>query len=774
MANQNIFDKYGIKEVMDVTFSRIEKKEETFESQRTISTGSVLKGALELRTVYPMTGGVGDEDGFKAYVFADADIHEGATYACDTPAVSHEYTYAEQVAMKFAKAQNLITKTGTRYVFENAETMFGDFAFNDAFASGPRSTDKVVVVGLAGKFDENTYDLAEIREEIDNLAGSYQAKAYDVTYVDYAELVVEDEMGYFNPAFLGDKYVRTQGVGSITFFNNTTHKYAELYPNFDSALKNAVMWGDGVHYSINDAIEALRQQKLVLDSSASTASTGITSVAGGYKVQSGKLPTPGAEDVDTADALYEYEQGNPGTNIEIDGVAVKSNYTLEKVLDALTAINGATTGAVDVVAPENKESNRAIYVGVGGNMDIAQGSYIYLLHNKNAAKIALDADGIFKFNDKKGNTLYYQDKIFKGVEWLALVIVGTNGYIFVADRVGVTNTVRTAWMVNEGGYVTDNNARRLVTAGLIHTTDITVNDETFEATCTVGGLATHKTLKTVDRYIPVLYLDTLKVSTIEQTADVSYAQGGQGNARLMAWDFNKEITLTLQDALISPASIALLFGSYEGNDFRKGVKKTTKIDTTQKFPAGKNFIVPAGNSRGIPTEAEFVATTVYLDPATMEPYADGTPIAEDEIILKWTRSIAYEGASLGNTIEVSADTFPGTYRVTGDTYMRPEDGTPDKKLMFIAPKAKISANQSISLEADGDPAVFDMNLDLLRPADGKMLKFVQYEVIENTEQGDGSKMVKGTENLDLVEDAELFKVKNVGNLDEAFIGADEY
>ena len=31
MANQNIFDKYGIKEVMDVTFSRIEKKEETFE-----------------------------------------------------------------------------------------------------------------------------------------------------------------------------------------------------------------------------------------------------------------------------------------------------------------------------------------------------------------------------------------------------------------------------------------------------------------------------------------------------------------------------------------------------------------------------------------------------------------------------------------------------------------------------------------------------------------------------------------------------------------------
>ena len=116
MANQNIFDKYGIKEVMDVTFSRIEKKEETFESQRTISTGSVLKGALELRTVYPMVNGVGDEDGFKAYVFADADIHEGATYACDTPAVSHEYTYAEQVAMKFAKSPNIVLASANTYL----------------------------------------------------------------------------------------------------------------------------------------------------------------------------------------------------------------------------------------------------------------------------------------------------------------------------------------------------------------------------------------------------------------------------------------------------------------------------------------------------------------------------------------------------------------------------------------------------------------------------------------------------------------------------------
>ena len=35
---------------------------------------------------------------------------------------------------------------------------------------------------------------------------------------------------------------------------------------------------------------------------------------------------------------------------------------------------------------------------------------------------------------------------------------------------------------------------------------------------------------------PVLYLDTLKVSTIEQTAEEAEARGGKGNAALIAWD----------------------------------------------------------------------------------------------------------------------------------------------------------------------------------------------------------------------------------------------
>ena len=975
MANtQNLFEKYGIKEVADVTFYRIEKKEETFESQRTITAASVLKGALELRTVYPVNEeGVGDEDGFEAYVFTDADLIEGTNYDCDDSEVitaklvayyneandvvsaahvgeredvttilsdnaeaivkaalegkaplaeitttsviyghedefegveltkvdstdpdnpvtstlvvddhtdlseiitanvkvygpfgvgiptfvfkrdkdtgipvgndvieenfkqlahtavvisqvkyengytsakgtisteitlefsedlatgvydtnattadvsrypgvgTHEFTYPQQVAMLFAKNQNLIAKTGVRYVFENADTMFGDFDFNDQFAGAPKSAERIVVVGLAGKFDEGSYDLDEIKEAFAKLTDAIEAKAYDVTYTDYAELVVEDEMGYYNPAFLGNNYTRVNGNGRIQFFADAAAYIAAVgADNYDAAIAGAVMWGDDKHYSINDAIDALRQKRLVLDTASELGAGGLAGVFGGYKVNSTGDPAPGAEDTDTAENLYGYTVNGTAVKHAYNNEDIKTQYPLDQVVTALNEIgmlDGTLGKEVRVDYTGGKTSNRAIYVKVNGAMDTAASAYMYLLHNKNFNRLALDKDGIFKFNDKKGNTLYYQDKIFKGVEWLALVIIGNKGLIFVVNRHGNKNVTRTAWMVNDGGYVDNRKAELLVKNGLIHTTVITANNETFEATCTVGGLKIHKTQKKANRYVPVLFLDTLKVSTIEQTAQEVYATGGKGNANLIGWDYGKEITLNITDALFTPASMAAIYGSYEGNDFRKGVKETKKIDRMEKCTAKRSFIVPAGNLNGTPSEADNTAQAVYYDPATMEPYADGTPIAEGEIFYKWTRSVAYEGNSLGNTIEISADKFPGTYKVVGDTFVRSKETGEDERFQFVIPQAKMNSEHTITLEAEGDPTVFEMSLKVLRPEDGVMVKFIQYNVVENEEENDGSTMVKDTENLNLLDDAELFKVSADGVDDEDAIGATEY
>lgn len=40
---------------------------------------------------------------------------------------------------------------------------------------------------------------------------------------------------------------------------------------------------------------------------------------------------------------------------------------------------------------------------------------------------------------------------------------------------------------------------------------------------------------------PVLFLDTLKVSTIEQTAETADARGGKGNPKLITWDLTTSI-----------------------------------------------------------------------------------------------------------------------------------------------------------------------------------------------------------------------------------------
>jgi hypothetical protein len=59
---------------------------------------------------------------------------------------------------------------------------------------------------------------------------------------------------------------------------------------------------------------------------------------------------------------------------------------------------------------------------------------------------------------------------------------------------------------------------------------------------------------------PVLFLDTLKVSTIEQTAEQADARGGKGNPKLITWDYGKEITVTIEDALFSPKSMSIMLG----------------------------------------------------------------------------------------------------------------------------------------------------------------------------------------------------------------------
>ena len=60
---------------------------------------------------------------------------------------------------------------------------------------------------------------------------------------------------------------------------------------------------------------------------------------------------------------------------------------------------------------------------------------------------------------------------------------------------------------------------------------------------------------------PVLFIDSAKTSTVEGAATTVYATGGKGNTRLIAWEGEKTLTFTVEDALLSPIGFSILSGA---------------------------------------------------------------------------------------------------------------------------------------------------------------------------------------------------------------------
>ena len=86
---------------------------------------------------------------------------------------------------------------------------------------------------------------------------------------------------------------------------------------------------------------------------------------------------------------------------------------------------------------------------------------------------------------------------------------------------------------------------------------------------------------------PVLYIDSAKTSTIEGAATTVYAQGGRGNARLIAWAGEKTLTFTVEDALLSPIGFSILSGA----GLLKNETNTVHVHTTSNAYVGTDGVI---------------------------------------------------------------------------------------------------------------------------------------------------------------------------------------
>lgn len=253
---------------------------------------------------------------------------------------------------------------------------------------------------------------------------------------------------------------------------------------------------------------------------------------------------------------------------------------------------------------------------------------------------------------------------------------------------------------------------------------------------------------------PVLYIDTAKVTTISQSAEQVEARGGKSNVKLLSWDTNKELTLELTDALFSAKSLGIMFGgTMEDNGTTQEVLKTLRandinLDADQQTMAtftinGQPLWIPKTKLTffaygvGDNTAAKAQPTPIKAASVTWEP--KNFDFVTFDLLDCVSAATGGNGVvTNGITINIGAEFDANTYYITGDTYARNYQNGQDEFLQFIIPKGKVSAEDvSLTMEADGDPAEFTMNVECLKAVDGSMLKLVKYSLGSASEAGTG-------------------------------------
>ena len=239
-------------------------------------------------------------------------------------------------------------------------------------------------------------------------------------------------------------------------------------------------------------------------------------------------------------------------------------------------------------------------------------------------------------------------------------------------------------------------------------------DVTFKAlqTVTIGG-------KEFTKGAPVLYIDSAKTSTIEGAATTVYATGGRGNSRLIAWEGEKTLTYTVEDALLSPIGFAILSGAglFKSDASNKMNVHCTSIEYAN---AGKFTLTGLGTDTLATNAPIFVMK--YEDGSISEfvNVKAGTTAGSYEIVDDKGEAVNYTGnvfvdyyVSKATVTEMSidAENFAGYYYVEASTLFRRESDGKDLPAEIVFPRVKIQSNFTFTMASSGDPSTFTFTMD---------------------------------------------------------------
>ena len=225
---------------------------------------------------------------------------------------------------------------------------------------------------------------------------------------------------------------------------------------------------------------------------------------------------------------------------------------------------------------------------------------------------------------------------------------------------------------------------------------------------------------------PVLYIDTAKTSTIEGAATTVYATGGKGNTRLIAWEGEKTLTFTVEDALLSPIGFAVLSGAglFKGQDAEKvhvHMTATAQVDAD----GGIDLTDALGKDETIDDKAPVYVIVTEEDGSLGELLGDceihneedeykgkkitgATDAAGKAVFVDFY--VVKEAAKVSE-LQIDMAHFGGYYYVEASTLFRRQSDGVDMPAEITFPNVKIQSNFTFSMASTGDPSTFTFTRD---------------------------------------------------------------
>ena len=234
--------------------------------------------------------------------------------------------------------------------------------------------------------------------------------------------------------------------------------------------------------------------------------------------------------------------------------------------------------------------------------------------------------------------------------------------------------------------------------------------------------------QTFEKDEPVIYFDTAKTSTVEGAATTVYATGGKGNSRLIAWEGERTVTFTMEDALLSPLGFAILSGAgiVEASS---GGSAVNVHSTTTTIGTESSGSITINLDDCLPTNG-----TLSTDADVYGFILDGTGSISKKLgkVTPSGSSVTFNVASLSlgdssshtilldyyidmnsgvKQIEITPDKFAGSYYLEASTLFRRQDNGSDMPAQFVIPNVKIQSAFTFSMAASGDPSTFTFTMD---------------------------------------------------------------